>query len=266
MMSSNNQSVEQQVTQEQYSRTKILILWALVTVPMGVFRFLLMPYLVNRVDLHPGILYWWLMIVGMMWQFVLSVIILRKELGKLTFLKLKERLWLNHPIDPESGKVIKRVYWWVIPIILYAALIEQTGFFSFIEEKLILLIPAIESPSFIEIQALMMPEFRGAWYLVGIALVSSVFNYLLGEELFFRGVLLPKMNGAFGKWDWAVNGLLFAGYHIHKIAEIPLFMVGSIFYSFLNKKYRSFYPGLLIHGVEAIPLFLFIILFVSGII
>jgi membrane protease YdiL (CAAX protease family) len=153
-----------------------------------------------------------------------------------------------------------------IPVILYAAFFEQSGLFDWIGHGIVRLFPALAAPPYMDIQSLMVPKFRGAWYLLGITAVSSLFNYLLGEELFFRGILLPRMNGAFGKWDWAVNGLLFAGYHLHKIEEIPLFMIGSLFYSYLNKRYRSFYPGLIIHGVEAIPLFLFVILFVGGIV
>ncbi|MHA7964868.1 CPBP family glutamic-type intramembrane protease [Paenibacillus sp. CAU 1782] len=64
------------------------------------------------------------------------------------------------------------------------------------------------------------------------------------------------MKGAFGKWDWAMNGVLFATYHLHKISEVPLFLIGSLFYGFLNAKYRSFWPAIIIHGVEAIPLLL----------
>ncbi|MBN1306015.1 MAG: hypothetical protein JXA13_16380 [Anaerolineales bacterium] len=33
-------------------------------------------------------------------------------------------------------------------------------------------------------------------------------NTVLGEELLFRGLLLPRMQGVFGKWDWLANGLL----------------------------------------------------------
>ena len=32
-----------------------------------------------------------------------------------------------------------------------------------------------------------------------------IFNYILGEELLFRGVLLPRMNGGIGRWDWVAN-------------------------------------------------------------
>ena len=38
-------------------------------------------------------------------------------------------------------------------------------------------------------------QFVGAWWLMAVALVSCLFNYVLGEELLFRGILLPKMRG-----------------------------------------------------------------------
>ena len=40
------------------------------------------------------------------------------------------------------------------------------------------------------------------------ALTSMLFNYILGEELLFRGVLLPRMNGVFGRWMGREHGAL----------------------------------------------------------
>ncbi|RED77560.1 CPBP family intramembrane glutamic endopeptidase [Cohnella phaseoli] len=251
---------------KQYSVSKIIGLWALVALPMAFFRFVLMPLLAPVVSIHPGILYWLFMILGMIWQFALSVLILRRELGRLTWRKLQKRLWLNHPVHPKTKRTYKLAYSFTIPIILYAFFFESSGLFSFMEEAVNRLFPALAPKSYTLIENLATPEFEGAWYLLGIALISCLFNYLLGEELFFRGVLLPQMRGAFGKWDWAMNNVLFAAYHLHKISEIPLFLVGSLFYGFLNVKYRSFWPSVIIHGVEAIPLLAAVAAVVLGLI
>ena len=48
-----------------------------------------------------------------------------------------------------------------------------------------------------------------------------IFNTVLGEELLFRGLLLPRMRAAFGRWDWLVNGVLFGVYHLHLPSSIP---------------------------------------------
>ncbi len=48
-----------------------------------------------------------------------------------------------------------------------------------------------------------------------------MFNTVLGEELLFRGFLLPRMNGVLGRRDWLANGVLFAVYHLHEPWVIP---------------------------------------------
>jgi len=250
--------------EQQYSLAKIMGLWALVMVPMGIGRFVIMPLVKDLVPFNPGLLFWGLMIVGMAWQFVLSIIVLKIELGTLTWEKIKKRLWLNHPIDTKTGQVNKRKYWYVIPVILYTAMIEQSGLFSFLERWWVNAFPAFKPPIYLMMESLASPEFQGGWYLLGFALISSLFNYLLGEELFFRGILLPKMNGVFGKFDWAVNGILFATYHVHKIEFIPILIIGSLFFAYLNKRYKSFYPGLIVHGVEFLPLIIMVMLVILG--
>lgn len=42
----------------------------------------------------------------------------------------------------------------------------------------------------------------GSWLWLGVLLAFFVFNTVLGEELLFRGYLLPRMQGVFGSWDW----------------------------------------------------------------
>jgi membrane protease YdiL (CAAX protease family) len=60
------------------------------------------------------------------------------------------------------------------------------------------LFAALSEPSYTRIDGLADPQFRAEWWILGLALTSSLFNYVLGEELLFRGVLLPRMAGVFG--------------------------------------------------------------------
>jgi membrane protease YdiL (CAAX protease family) len=59
--------------------------------------------------------------------------------------------------------------------------------------------------------------------VLAVFAVNAWFN-ILGEELLFRGVLLPKMNRTFGRWDWLANGVLFGAYHPHQ----PWGMLASV--------------------------------------
>jgi len=256
--------MENGMQEKQYSLFKIIALWAMVTLPMGLARFWVVPLLKDHVSINSGLLFWWFMILGMVWQFVLSVIILKMELKTLTWTALKKRLWLNHPTDQKTRKVVKWVYLLTIPIILYEFTLGSFGALKFIQDWFLGVFPGLTAPDYMQIQNLATPEYRGAWFLIGITLLSSLFNYLLGEELFFRGVLLPKMEGVFGRWAWVANATLFSCYHVHKIEWIPIFVFSSIFCAFLNQRYRSFYPGLIIHGIEFLPLIYGVTMFVAG--
>ena len=58
-----------------------------------------------------------------------------------------------------------------------------------------------------------------------VIVLFAAFNTVLGEELLFRGLLLPRMRGVFGRYDWVANGVLFACYHLHTPWVIPTALI-----------------------------------------
>ena len=232
----------------QYSLPKILGIWASVTGPMAVLAFVVAPAIMPHTSLHPGIVYWIAMVVGMMWQFVVSLLVLRSELGGLHWEAIKKRIWVNQPRDPRSGKPRKWLFVWVVPAI--AANYLGGWLASGVDTAWTDWLPALREPWYTQIQGLADPHFQGAWWLLGLTVLSLAFNYVLGEELLFRGVLLPKMNGVFGRWDWVANTVLFGLYHVHKIWFWPSMITSSFGISWATKRYRSFWMGVIVHGVE----------------
>ena len=77
-------------------------------------------------------------------------------------------------------------------------------------------------------------------------------NTVLGEELLFRGYLLPRMNGAFGRRDWLANGVLFGVYHLHVPWAIPSSLLKTFIVSGPCKRYRSALVGIAVHSVNSI--------------
>lgn len=110
----------------------------------------------------------------------------------------------------------------------------------------------------------MVPEFIGAWWLVPLVLVSCLFNYFLGEEFLFRGVLLPKMQGAFGKWDWVANAILFGFYHLHKPLGIPTIILSSLAYIWASRRFRSNWFAVILHGFEGLFVLILVLAVVTG--
>src|SRR3954451_1905180 len=79
-----------------------------------------------------------------------------------------------------------------------------------------------------------------------------VFNTVLGEELLFRGLLLPRMR-AFGRADWLVNGLLFACYHLHVPWVIPqTVLVDTFALALPSRRYRSSLIAIAAHSAQTV--------------
>jgi membrane protease YdiL (CAAX protease family) len=248
----NTQSLSAQLdapaSSKQYSLTKILAVWASVTVPMGLLAWVVAPAIIPHTSLHPGFVHWMLMVVGMMWQFVVSLAVLRHELGGLHWPALKKRIWLNIPRDPRSGKPRKVLFLGALPAVAAVGIGAYLG--SWLDTAWTDWLPFLHEPSYTNAQSLADPKFQGQWWILGLALTSMLFNYVLGEELLFRGVLLPRMAGVFGRWDWVANSVLFGLYHVHKIWAWPSMITTAFGLSWAARRYRSFWMGVIVHGVE----------------
>jgi membrane protease YdiL (CAAX protease family) len=100
----------------------------------------------------------------------------------------------------------------------------------------------------------------GAWGILGLFGISALFNTVLGEELLFRGLLLPRMSGVFGKWDWAANGVLFGLYHLHQPWMIFSSMLEGVFlFAFPSRYLKSSWYGIIAHSGQSV-FFCFLIL------
>ena len=240
--------LEAQASSKQYSLTKILAIWASVTAPMAVLVFVVAPAIMARTSLYPGLVYWMLIVVGMMWQFVVALAVLRHELGGLHWPSIKMRIWLNLPRDPRTGKARKVLFLWALPAI--AANVLGGYLASFLDTVWTNWLPALREPSYARIGGLADPQFEGQWWILGLMLTSVLFNYLLGEELLFHGVLLPRMAGVFGRWDWVANTVLFGLYHVHKIWFWPSMIASSFGYAWAAKRFRSLWMSVIVHGIE----------------
>jgi membrane protease YdiL (CAAX protease family) len=209
--------------------------------------------------------------VGLIWQFVLSMIFVYREEGDLRWSTIRRRFWLNKPHDPKTGAPRSRLWLWLIPIIVLLAAFSLAiapvldglwvrVFPFFAEPSGFTMAPVLESP---EVQV----RLAGAWWFLGLNLLTLVFNVFLGEEFLFRGVLLPKMEGVFGKWDWVANGVLFAVYHLHQPWGIPGNIVSCVFFFALPaKRFRSNWMAIIPHASEwvlIIPLLVTLVLGLS---
>lgn len=235
----------------QYSLKKIMIIWALSAIPMGILAFVITPRVAPITNLPPLIVYWISIIIGLIWQFVLSLIILKNDGLDLTWQTVVKRMKYQKPINPKTGKSSYWLLVWTIPFIVLSGLI-QSGVVS-LPNVDNLMAPLIQHLPKYDLSSLAAADYKGAWWILGLFIITSVFNYFLGEEFMYRGILLPKMNGVFGKWDWFFNGILFGLYHLHKPQIILSTAVyfGFVF-AFPSKLFQSNWMAVIIHGLEGL--------------
>jgi len=237
--------------QNQYTLWQILGIWASVALPMGFILWVAMPIFLPRIDINPGFLYFILITLGLVWQGVVAYIILRREVKPFTWEYLKDRLWLHTPADPKTGIRSKWLYLWAIPLIMVMQIWYGLDVFGWLNELWVNYLPFLAPPPYALIENLAEPAV-GQWWLLAVLAVLILFNYLVGEELIFRGILLPKMNGVFGKWDFIANGILFATYHLHKIWGLPSTLFVDWIYAWAAKRFKSYWIPVIIHGFDAV--------------
>ena len=105
----------------QYSLARILGIWALVAIPMGILSWIVYPALSPNAGSDPlgaGVVRITLLTVGLIWVFVLSMLIVRHEEGDLRWMTVKRRLRLNAPRDPTTGETRRGLWLWVIPFLV----------------------------------------------------------------------------------------------------------------------------------------------------
>jgi uncharacterized protein len=229
----------------QYRKRAIFAVWAASALPMAVLAWIIAPRLASGLGgtqpfTRALIL---LLTAGLIWQFVLVVTLVGFEQGNLRWSTVREVLWLRSPRSPRTGRTGGRLWLILIPLVV-----------AFGAEAVI---PSLPHPASRDLGLFMASDagqtfFSGAWDWFGIALVLMVFNTVLGEELVFRGFLLPRMNGAFGRADWVVNGVLFAAYHLHTPWVMPATLLDALILSYPTKRYRSAWIGIIVHSGQSV--------------
>jgi membrane protease YdiL (CAAX protease family) len=104
-----------------------------------------------------------------------------------------------------------------------------------------------------------LARLEGAWWFFALFVIYAAFNTIFGEEFLFRGVLLPRMDGRFGRWSWVANGVLFGLYHIHQPWGIPNSVVTGLLYAFPAYRFRSTWLAIILHSAESV-FFAFLVL------
>ena len=242
----NRGSTEPQKAISQYSVRQVVGIWALAAIPMGLLAWVAAPAIASSWEGGGNGLLRALLVCltgGLVWQGILTLVLVFAEQGNVRLSTLQRALWLRQPVSPRNQKVGGKV-WWMLGIGL-VALSATSG------------IPLVNVVAERDFETVLKTDageafFHGnwAWFAVVVALV--VFNTVLGEEILFRGLLLPRMEGAFGRFAWVANAVLFGVYHLHTPWAIPLAFASGAVFAYSTQRYRSAWFGILLHSVQSV--------------
>jgi membrane protease YdiL (CAAX protease family) len=231
----------------QYSPRKILALWAAAAAPMGLLAWVATPLLKDQLSTRDPFIDA-LMIsfnAGLLWVLALVLIMVRREQGSLAWPRVRDALWLQQPQDPKTGSTRgTRWGWWTLLFVVLTAGINS----GFIDPKGRL---PRDLPNALDTDRI-KDYFSGNWggfaLLVGVAVLAPVV-----EELFFRGLLLPRMRGVFGKRDFLANGAMFGLYHVHQPWSMPASVIdGIVTQAYPARRFRSIWIGLIVHTAPSL--------------
>lgn len=232
----------------QYRRSQILAIWAAAALPMAALAWLVAPSLAARLAGEGTVPMAKALIVslgaGLVWQFVLVVALVQREQRSLRWPTLRDALWLRAPRSPRSGRVGGKTWLIVIPLAV-----------AFAAEGLLpnlLPVPASHNLELFLGSDAGKQFFSGNWTWFGLLAVLLAFNTVLGEELLFRGFLLPRMHGVFGRADWLANGVLFAAYHLHMPWSMLAPLADAVVLAYPTKRLHSAWIGIAVHSAQSI--------------
>jgi membrane protease YdiL (CAAX protease family) len=89
---------------------------------------------------------------------------------------------------------------------------------------------------------------KGVWWVPAVYLIGWGFN-IFGEEMWYRGFMLPRQEIAHTWLGWLANGLSFWFLHIVWKWNLIALLPGSLILSYVSQRQKTTWVGIIAHGV-----------------
>ena len=103
-----------------------------------------------------------------------------------------------------------------------------------------------------------IPLVRAWWIPVYYAVTMFVLN-IGGEELWWRGYVLPRQELAFGKMTWAVHGIFWSAFHLFMqptLWETVRMAISGVALAYVAQRTKNTLPGIVGHSFGNLPFLL----------
>ena len=208
-----------------------------IYIPAAILMFALTKYLIpylSKITGQETILFWFIVAgLGVFTPLIITAIMILKSEG----FNISKSTWTKRL---RFRKITTKDLLWSI-----AGLILVGVFSGVIIKVLELIIGKFDhSPAFMSFE----PLTKGRYWLLLIWFPYWILN-ILGEELLWRGVMLPRQEIAFGKHAWLIHGLGWGLFHIAFGWQLLITLIPIIFIQpYIVQKTKNSWVGVIIHG------------------
>jgi membrane protease YdiL (CAAX protease family) len=91
-----------------------------------------------------------------------------------------------------------------------------------------------------------MPDLTSGVMTIWMHVIVLFFN-IVGEELWWRGYILPRQELTHGKITWLIHGTLWACFHMFKWWAVPFMLITCQIIPFVAQKTKNTWPGMINH-------------------
>ncbi len=207
----------------------------------------LTPYLNNTVGMHVAMSWFITGFLIFIPLFFAAYAFSRKERDADSFKALFKRLRLK--------KITKKDWAWatggLVATFVFTGLI--LGISLILAKKFGM--PALKTtPSFMEFEPFKADE---RWML--LVWLGMFFFNIVGEEIYWRGYIMPRQELANGKYAWFINSVLWGVFHISFGRDLLIIVIPAlIILPYAVYKTKNTVVGIFIHGIFNGPIFVLI--------
>jgi membrane protease YdiL (CAAX protease family) len=163
-------------------------------------------------------------------------------------------------------KIDKKTWIWIVGLTIFSLIAYLSLAFT---GKLLARVPFLAPPAFFPAEInpgkTMVPgifmdtPLKGQWWVI-LAYGAGWFFNIFGEELLWRGYLLPRQEILYGKNAWLVHGSLWTLWHVFWKWNLIVILPVALSIPFVVQRTRNTWVGIIAHGVgNFIPLVVIII-------
>lgn len=226
---------------------KSILLFSVPSVFFCFTAYIIIPYLNKKIGIHPALSWFYGGYMIFVPLFTLALILYRTENREMTIKQILERFRIKG-LSKTDWK------WTIISAVL---ILLMTGCIMLLSKFLSykLGIPELKTtPPFMKFQALIGYE---KLYLF-IWLPMFFFN-IVGEEILWRGYILPRQELQHGKYSWIINSFLWLEFHLCFGVDLLITLLPILFIiPFVAYNTKNTTIGIITHALLNGPMFILV--------